>query len=55
MRALQKITRFFRNEAIGTDYIFDFDIEIYVSLSGDIEDYSGCSFKEATKLISLNK
>jgi hypothetical protein len=26
-----------------------------VSLNGDIEDYSGCSFKEATKLISLNK
>ena len=55
MKALQKSTRFFRNEAIGTDYIFDFDIEVFVSLSGDIEDYSGCSFEKANKLISLNK
>ena len=38
MKALQKSTRWFRNEAIGTDFTFDFDIEIYVSLNGDIED-----------------
>jgi len=55
MKALQKSTRWFRNEAIGTDFTFDFDIEIFVSLNGDIDDYSGCSFKEATKLISLNQ
>ena len=55
MKALQKSTRWFRNEAIGTDFTFDFDIEIYVSLNGDIEDYSVCSFEEATKLISLNQ
>ena len=36
-------------------FIFDFDIEVFVSLNGDIEDYSGCSFEKATKLISLNK
>ena len=55
MKVLQKSIRFFRNEAIGTDYIFDFDIEVFVSLNGEIEDYSGCSYEKATKLISLNK
>jgi hypothetical protein len=55
MKALQKNTRWFRGEAIGTDFIFDFDIEVFVSLNGEIEDYSGCSFSKATKLISLNK
>jgi len=55
MKALQKSTRWFRNEAIGTDFTFDFDIEIFVSSNGDIEDYSGCSFEKATKLISLNQ
>ncbi len=55
MKALQKSTRWFRGEAIGTDYMFDFDIEVSVSLNGEIEDYSGCSFKKANKLISLNK
>jgi hypothetical protein len=55
MKVLQKSTRFFRNEAIGTDYIFDFDIEVFVSLNGEIEDYSGCSFEKATKLIALNQ
>ena len=55
MKALQKSTRLFRGEAIGIDYMFDFDIEVFVSLNGEIEDYSGCSFEKATKLISLNK
>ena len=55
MKALQKSTRFFRNEAIGTDFTFDFDIEVFVSLNGEIEDYSGCSFEKATKLIALNQ
>ncbi len=55
MKVLEKTIRFFRNEAIGTDYIFDFDIEVYVSLNGEIEDYSGCSFEYANKLIILNK
>lgn len=55
MKVLQKSTRFFRNEAIGTDYIFDFDIKVFVSLNGEIEDYSGCSFEKATKLIAGNQ
>ena len=55
MTVLEKKIRFFRNEAIGIDYTFDFDIDVYVSLNGEIEDYSGCSFEYANKLITLNK
>ena len=54
MKALKKSYRIFRNEVIGTDFTFDFDIEIFVSLNGEIEDYSGCGFEKANKLISLN-
>ena len=55
MKVIEKKIRFFRNEAIGTDYTFDFDIDVYVSFNGEIEDYSGCSFEYANKLITLNK
>jgi hypothetical protein len=53
MKLFEKKIRIFRNEVIGTDFIFDCDIEIFVSTNGEIEDYSGCGFDKATKLISL--
>ena len=54
MRLFKKESRIFRNEAIGTDFIFDCDIEIFVSINGEIEDYSGCSFSQANELINRN-
>ena len=40
MNYLDKKIRLFRSEFIGWDYTFDNDIEIYVSASNEIEDYS---------------
>jgi|TARA_R110001606_G_scaffold168896_3_gene313652 hypothetical protein len=50
-KVLDKKIRLFRGEFIGWDYTFDCDIEIYVSSSNEIEDYSGCSYETAKKLI----
>lgn len=51
MKLLQKNTRFFRGEAIGTDFLFDSDIEIYVDENNEIADYSGCGYETAKKLV----
>ena len=51
MNYLDKKIRLFRSEFIGWDYTFDNDIEIYVSASNEIEDYSGCGYETAKKLI----
>lgn len=55
MKLLQKKPFIFRNEVLGFNYIFDCDIEIYLSTSGEIEDYSGCGYEQAKKLIESNK
>lgn len=52
MNLLNKTVRLFRNEVIGHDFTFDCDIEIFVALDGQIEDYSGCDYETAKKLIS---
>jgi hypothetical protein len=49
---LQKKNRFFRGEIIGTDYLYDCDIEIFVDEKNEIADYSGCSYKTAKKLLN---
>ena len=49
---LQKKTRFFRGEVIGTDYLFDCDVEIFVDEKNEIADYSGCGYKTAKKLLT---
>jgi hypothetical protein len=51
MKLLQKKTRFFRGEAIGTDFLFDTDIEVFVDESNDIADYSGCGYETAKELL----
>lgn len=51
MKLLQKKTRLFRGEVIGTDFLFDTDIEIYVYENNEIADYSGCGYETAKKLI----
>ena len=55
MDLLNKTVRLFRNEVIGHDYTFDCDIEIFVALDGQIEDYSGCDSETAKKLITKTK
>ena len=50
MALLQKKTRFFRGEAIGTDLLFDSDIEIYLDENNEIADYSGCGYETAVRL-----
>ena len=52
VKLLQKKTRFFRGHSIGVDFLFDYDIEIFVDLNNEIADYSGCSYKTAKKLIT---
>tara|TARA_R100000654_G_scaffold72009_1_gene103461 strand:+ start:769 stop:945 length:177 start_codon:yes stop_codon:yes gene_type:complete len=54
-KVLDKKIRLFRGVCIGWDYTFDMDIEIFVSCSNEIEDYSGCDYETAKKLITLNK
>jgi len=51
MKLLQKKTRLFRGEAIGTDYLFDCDVEVYVDEYNEIADYSGCGYETAKKLV----
>lgn len=48
---LQKKISLFRGQPIGWDYTFNYDIEVFVSMSNEIEDYSGCSYETAKKLI----
>ena len=55
MTLFQKKPIIFRSEVIGTEFIFDCDIEVYVDLSGEIYDYSGCGYEKAVKLINSNK
>lgn len=52
MEFLKKGTVFFRGEAIGTNYIFDCDIEIFVDEWGEIADVSGCGSETAKKLLN---
>jgi hypothetical protein len=52
VKLLQKKIRFFRGEAIGTDFLFDYDIEIFVDLNNEIADCSGCGYKTAKKLLT---
>ena len=52
MEFFDKTPRLFRNEVYGFDYTFDCDIEIFVSLGGEIEDVSGCGEKTAKRLIA---
>jgi len=49
---LEKETVFFRGEAIGINYIFDCDIEIFVDERGEIADVSGCGSETAKKLLN---
>lgn len=51
MSYLDKKPAIFRNEFIGFWYTFDHDIEIFVSLFNEIDDFSGCSYETAKKLI----
>ena len=51
MNYLDKKVVLFRGEVIGFNYIFDYDIEIYLDTNNDIQDYSGCGYKTAIKLI----
>ena len=55
MNYLDKKIRLFRSEFIGWDYTFDNDIEVYLSASNEIQDYSGCGYKTAIKLIESIK
>jgi len=50
-----KSPEIFKNEVIGYWYTFDCDIEIYVGINGEIEDYSGCGYERAVKLINSTK
>lgn len=50
-----KSPEIFKNEVIGYWYTFDCDIEIYVGINGEIEDYSGCGYERAIKLINSTK
>lgn len=52
---LQKKIEFFRGEAVGISYIFDYDIEIFIDEGNQIADYSGCGFETAKKLLNENK
>jgi galactitol-specific phosphotransferase system IIB component len=51
---LQKKIEFLRGEAVGTSYIFDYDIEIFLDEKGQIADYSGCGSETAKKLLNEN-
>ena len=52
MTLLHKKARMFRQEFIGWDYIYDCDIEIFVGDDNEIQDYSGCDYDTAHRLIS---
>ena len=52
MTLLHKKARMFRQEFIGCDYIYDCDIEIFVGDNNEIQDYSGCDYNTACRLIS---
>ena len=52
MTLLHKKARMFRQEFIGWDYIYDCDIEIFVGDDNEIQDYSGCDYNTAHRLIS---
>ena len=52
---LGKTAIFFREDFIGWEYTYDYDIKVYVDLSGEIYDYSGCGFETAEKLINTAK
>ena len=52
IKLLNKTPYFFKGDFIGCNYIFDYDIEIFVSSFNEIDDYSGCSFATAKKLIN---
>lgn len=54
IKLLQKKTRFFRGDAIGTDFLFDYDIEIFANEKNQIIDYSGCGYETALKLLTKN-
>jgi len=51
IKLLNKKIRLFRSEIIGWDYTFDCDIEIFVGTDNQIQDYSGCNYETAKKLI----
>tara|TARA_R100001443_G_scaffold3277_1_gene10392 strand:- start:19 stop:234 length:216 start_codon:yes stop_codon:yes gene_type:complete len=50
-KLLDKRVRLFKGEVIGWDYTFDCDIEIFVGTDNQIQDYSGCDYETAKKLI----
>ena len=52
MTLLHKKPRIFKTKFIGWDYIYDCDIEIFVGDDKEIQDYSGCDYNTACRLIS---
>ena len=50
-KLLDKKVRLFRGELIGWDFTFDYDIEIFVETDNKVQDYSGCDYETAIKLV----